>query len=294
MDVSGFDSRRLHTFRVVAEEGTLTVAAKRLALSQPAVSQQIQQLEEAVGAPLFVREPRGVRLTPAGQSLLGHARLVESALQDAFAEVSRHRSTQVLRIGASTTVANHLLPDLLAEFFSAQGLGPVEMLVGNSRAMAEDVEKGHLSLAIIEGIPSNFRLETLPLEGDELLPIASASTSVSFADCQRGDTPLLWREVGSGTREVVEDALRREAGRSPRPTDLVFGSGESLYAGVLAGLGVGFVSELICGASIDAGEARVLDDVAFRVRRPFSWVLPSRGLSGRERAFFEWYRDREG
>lgn len=292
MHLGHFDSRRLHTFHVVAEEGTVTAAAKRLAVSQPAVSQQIQQLEEAVGTPLFIRESRGVRLTPAGQSLLAHARAIDAALADAFSEVARHQASQSLRIGASTTVANHLLPALLAEFCASESDGPVEVLVGNTDRMVDAVATGQVSVAIVEGIPASIQLDTVEIPGDALMPLVRSDRPWTFQDVQLGHVRLLWREGGSGTRAVVEKALRREVGRVFQPSDHVFGSGESLYAAVCAGLGVGFVSELIGAPGLEAGLVRTLTDVAFEVKRPFSWVLPSRGLSGRERIFFDWYERR--
>src|SRR4051794_13566796 len=111
------DSPLLHTFRVVCEAGRISLAARVLHLSQPAVSQQVRRLEDACGQALLVRSARGVTPTPAGETLLGYARRVDELLEDAGAAVRQvERSGGELRLASSTTLASYVLPPLLARF----------------------------------------------------------------------------------------------------------------------------------------------------------------------------------
>src|SRR5262245_44618488 len=111
------DPGLLHTFRVVCESGRISLAARVLHLSQPAVSQQIQKLEQACGQTLLVRSSRGVGLTGAGETLLAYARRLDELLEDADTALQKGVARGgELRLAASTTVASYILPKLFARF----------------------------------------------------------------------------------------------------------------------------------------------------------------------------------
>src|SRR5688572_2747172 len=111
------DSSLLHTFRVVCETGRISLAARVMHLSQPAVSQQVQKLEDACGQSLLFRSARGVTVTPAGETLLGYARRLDDLLEEADTALQRGvpRGGE-LTLAASTTLASYVVPKLFAKF----------------------------------------------------------------------------------------------------------------------------------------------------------------------------------
>ena len=141
MSLPGFDSRQLALFRTVVEAGSLTAAARRVHVSQPAVTTAIQKLEAALGVTLLERSARGVTPTDAGRKLLGHARAVDALMSEALADVTeRHEKLGPLVIGASTTIAAGLLPTLIARFREIEGDVGVRLVVGNTGEILDRIE----------------------------------------------------------------------------------------------------------------------------------------------------------
>ena len=289
-----FDSRQLAVFRAVVEVGSMSGAARRLHVSQPAVTATIQKLEAALGVTLLERSARGVRPTDPGRKLVEHARRMDALMSEVLADVSERRERLApLVIGASTTIAAGLLPTLIARFREREGAVGVRLVVGNTGEILDKVRNQALPLGLVEG-PSRARGVRLErFLDDTLLPV------VAGARQRRVDlaaTPVLWREVGSGTRTVVEQALRR-AGRRPSPQDLELGSTAAIRRAVELGLGLGFLSRWSIGDALDAGRVRVVSVEALAIERRFSWATPGRELAGtagrfrdfanRERASFE-------
>jgi DNA-binding transcriptional LysR family regulator len=278
------DPALLSTFLAVLEAGRISAAAKAIHLSQPAVTAQIRKLEDAVGAALFVRSVHGVTPTDAGEKLAGYARSVRSLLERAVAEVSSvDDAGGPLVLAASTTIAAHVLPPLLAQFRAAhRGVG-LEVHVGNTEHVVGEVRAGRVPLGLVEGHAraSGIRLE--PFVDDEIVAVVGrdAPFQVRRARDLEG-VPLLWREAGSGTRAVVERALRK-AGvrrRDARALDLELGSTEAIVGCAVAGLGVAFVSRWSVRAHLAAGFVRVVPGLDLAVRRTFHWALSAGALTG--------------
>ncbi len=294
MDTSrlSLDSRLLETFRAVAQAGKISAAARTLHLSQPAVTAQIRRLEEDVGRPLLVRTARGVELNEPGRILLGFAIRSGALLEEARGAL---RGAEPLGgelvIGASTTVAADVLPRLLETFFRAEGAGGVRLEVGNTGHVIEWVQRAAVPLGIVEGPSRASRVRLEPFLQDELLPAVAAEAPPSLASVRRPSdlerVPVIWREPGSGTRTVVERALRRLLGRPRRhhPGDLQLGSGEAIRHAVRLGLGVGFLSRWSLGPEPGRGGLRLLALKGLDARRDFSWALPAGELPGRAGRF---------
>lgn len=281
----GLDSRRLATFRAVAEAGQITLAAQRLHLSQPAVTAQVQQLEAAVGQALLERRARGVVPTEAGRRLLEYAVRVERLLEEAEAAVAGRRVARgPLVLGASTTVANYVLPPLLAAFSRTEGGVAVRLEVGNTAEVLARVEAGEIPLGLTEGPSRAPRARLAPFLPDELVPVIAPEAPPELARLRRPeellDVPIAWREPGSGTRQVIERALRKVIGkRPPHPRDLQLGSTEAIKGVVRTGLAVGFVSRVSVREELASGRLRIAELRGLRIERHFSWVLPGRELS---------------
>ncbi len=285
------DFTLLPTFLAVFEAGRISAAAKAVHLSQPAVTAQVRRLEEGLGTPLFTRSVRGVAPTPAAVRLAEHARALQRQLDQAIVDVAGERvATGPLVVGASTTVAAHVLPPLLAAFRSKHPRVAVRVRVGNTEEVLEDLRAERVPLGIVEGHAraSGVRLE--PLVDDEIVPVIGAAPKFVVRGLRDLDVvPLLWREAGSGTRAVVERALAK-AGlgrRTARALDLELGSTEAILGGAAAGLGVGFVSRWSARAHLAAGEVRVVPGFDLVLRRTMRWALPPGAPSGQAGAFYD-------
>ncbi|MBF8739736.1 LysR family transcriptional regulator [Pseudomonas guariconensis] len=241
---------QLITFATVAEHGNISHAANALHLSQPAVSGQLKLLQEAFGEPLYQRAGRGVRLTAAGEQLLGHAERLRETFRQAQAlrDAMRGLERGTLRIGASTTPASYLLPYLLADFHGRYPDVVVTTTNGNTSEIVAALET--LDIALIEGPPGQelaLGTEVTAWREDEIVaivpgnhPLASGSQT-QLLDVL-GAYPLVLRESGSGVRQLVERAFARE-GVAMRVALEIAGV-EGVKEAVRAGMGIGFVSAM--------------------------------------------------
>jgi LysR family transcriptional regulator, transcriptional activator of the cysJI operon len=282
---------QLKVFRVAAERLNFTQAAERLYLTQPAVTLQIKHLEADLSVRLFDRSGRGLRLTPAGEVLLGFARRIEDLYAEArgrIGELSRDvRGT--LSLGVSTTISQYVLPRVLAAFGQAHPGVRVSVTSGNTEIVLQGLTRGSIELALIEGPPHTPGIKLSHFLKDEIMlivprehPWASADQALSPSKLQT--TPLLLRERGSGTRDVVEAALKA-AGLdiSSLEVPMSLDSTEAIKSAVEVGLGVGLVSQWELRES-NIGALAVVPLANLRIRRDFDFAYPQgpapSGLAG--------------
>ena len=275
---------RLKVFRTVAAEMSFRKAAEALHLSQPAVSQQIRSLEEETGVRLFDRgsgDGHGsqIALTEAGRVLLGYAESAAGTMaeaQRALAALNEDVSGE-LRLGASTTVAQYVLPRILGSFLRQYPHVHLSVMSGNTERIAEAVAEREVALGIIEGPPMRRDVKTEPMVQDEMVLIAAPghawARAGSIAATELTQAPLLLRERGSGSRRVVERALKN-AGiplRSLRVT-MELDSTEAIISGVEAELGVGFISRWAVGKPLRLGTIRTVQVKGLEILRDFSFI----------------------
>jgi DNA-binding transcriptional LysR family regulator len=274
----------LTTFLAVLEAGRVSAAARVLHLSQPAVSAQVRRLEEAVGATLFVRSAHGVTPTESGLKLATSARVVRHTLEDAVSALSNAREERgELVIGASTTIAAHILPSLLARFRSRHRSVSLKVDVGNTEHVVAAVRAARVPRGLVEGHARAAGVRLEAFLDDEIVAVVGRDAPFALRSARDlVDTPVLWRERGSGTRAVLERALAKAGVKrgSIRALDVEFGSTEAIVGGAVAGLGVAFVSRVSVAAHLAAGLVRVVPGLDLAVRRTFYWALPSGALSG--------------
>jgi DNA-binding transcriptional LysR family regulator len=238
----------LRVFASVAEHGSLTRAARELEVSQPAVSKQLGDLEEDLGTQLVDRLPRGVRLTEAGEVLFTHAQRIlqaERAAQQDLRDL-RGLGRGKLAVGASTTVGSYLVPSLMGELHRQHPGVQLDLTIENTAAVQSAVLENRCDVGLIEGFVASDALAVETLIADEMIGIAAPTDptvlQVPLRAAALRDLPLLMREQGSGSREVVEAALRKRD-VVVKPV-MSLGSTEAIKSAVIHGLGVAIVSRL--------------------------------------------------
>ena len=204
--------RQLRAFVAIAESGTFTAGALRVHVTQAAISMQIRQLETELGAKLFIRAPRRVILTEAGEHLLQRARLIlreHDAAQDEIAELAGAEKGR-LRIGTSSaTVATETLPKLLRELNKQHSQAEVSVVSGTSEALVQQILNGELDLAFVS-LPVEARgIQTERLAEDQLIAIASprhrlAKERTVSAYLLAGEK-LILGERGGNTRRLINE-----------------------------------------------------------------------------------------
>lgn len=288
---TALDLSLLVTFLEVIETGRISAAARSLHLSQPAVTAQVRRLEEVLGAALFVRSAHGVTPTTAARRLVPYAQSVRDILDQARADIVSQPELGPLAIAATTTIAAHVLPSLLAGFRALHPGVVFAVRVGTTDDVIAHVRKGHVPLGLVEGHGRAQGVRLEPFCDDEIVAIVGRDAPFRIDDRQDLEhTPILWGEAGSGTREVVERTLR-EAGvhrRETRRWDIELGSTEAVIHGATAGLGVAFVSQCSARSHLASGTVRLVDGLDLAVRRTFRWTLPTAALGGTAARFHDY------
>ncbi|RKQ33702.1 LysR family transcriptional regulator [Kocuria tytonis] len=251
------DVAALEILVAVADHGSLAGAARAVGTAQPSASRSMARLERTLGVPLLHRSTRGSTLTPAGLLVTEWARAVVTAshqLVDGAAllaqDTSRSRS---LRVSASQTVAEHLLPRWLAALRTAHPDATVQVTVHNSHEVARDVLHGSADLGFIESPRPPAGLHHAVVARDELVLVAPpqhpwGTREDPVTTAELAGTPLITREAGSGTRLVLDHALGR-----PVTSLLEMPSNAAVRVSVQAGSAPAVLSRLAVDDAVAAG-----------------------------------------
>jgi molybdate transport repressor ModE-like protein len=289
MNANDLDLRLLRSFLTVAQCGKISGAAKQLHLSQPAVTAHLRHLEEIVGKPLISRSTRGVKLTSHGHTL----RVLAGEIQNTLSriEASFHREQQLtgrLRFGASLTIASNVVPVFLSEFCRIYPRVNVELRVDNTQTILESVREGVYPFGVVEGTPRAAGLKLERFVEDEVVLVAGTNPAfrsyqqlvaslTSVQDLYR--VPLIWREAGSGTRAVVEVALRKLGIQTRRlPCPYVIADIQAIKTATIRCLGFSFLSRWSVNDELALGQLRLIPVKGLTIRRGFYWVLPAGAL----------------
>ncbi|MFF9213732.1 MULTISPECIES: LysR family transcriptional regulator [unclassified Streptomyces] len=266
------DLGALELLLAVARLGSLGAAARELGITQPAASSRIRSMERQLGVALVDRSPRGSRLTDAGALVTDWARRVVEAAEafDAGAQALRDRRDSRLRVAASMTIAEYLLPGWLIALRTRRPDTAVSLLAGNSAVVAERLLAGEADLGFVEGLTLPGGLDSVVIARDRLIVVTAPGHpwarrrkgAVSAAELAA--TPLILREKGSGTRQVLDAALG-----SPAVPLIELSSTTAVKAAAVSGAGPAVLSELAVG-----------DELALRrlVRVPVEGVALARAL----------------
>ena len=288
------DEFRLRVFVTAARTLSFSKCAAALNITQPAVSRHIGELEARYGMPLFTRGTSGVALTKAGGLLLSHAESLLSAYQkmDYDMELLSQTSQGRLSIGASTTIAMYLLPPVLASFMELSGGVEVSMLSGNSENVEQWLRDGTVDIGFVENASRRPWLHYEPLMADELVLVAGTQgrygSQESVTPEELRGLPLVLREKGSGTREIIERALNR---RGIRVEDLnvviELSSTEAIKSFVRSSDTLAIVSVIALHRELADGSLRIVDIDGVDMPREFATAVRPGEFSGLNARFHD-------
>ena len=245
--------RQLEVFLALAEHEHVGRAAEAVNLSPSATSSALAALEDALGHALFDRAGRGLRLNADGRRLRGPARAALDAAREAETLLGTDRGGRLI-VGASTTIANHVLASALASFAADRLAADLRLVVGNTREIRDRLLDVALDLAYVEGPTSHPELVATPWREDRLVVFAAPDHPLAGAGRLGADAldhQWVLREEGSGTREVFVRALGDDVDRLQCVLEV--GSSEAVARAVEAGGGLGVLSRLAVARDLDAG-----------------------------------------
>ena len=270
--------RRLQVFHTVARLLSFTKAAESLHMTQPAVTFQVRQLEEQFNTRLFDRTHNRISLTEAGQRVYEFADRIfelyaemENAVRDMTGEISG-----MLVIGASTTIAEYMLPSLLGDFKKQYPDINVHLKVSNSDGIVSMVENNDIDLGVVEAPVMNKNLVVEECRKDRLVAIVPPQHGLaSLETVQMRDlleNAYIAREEGSGTREVIQEYLTDLGMQaSDVHVSMELGSPEAIKGAVEAGMGISIVSEVTIHKELQLGSLVALE-LDPPIQRPCSFV----------------------
>ncbi|WP_415948727.1 LysR family transcriptional regulator [Streptomyces sp. KLOTTS4A1] len=248
------DLGALQLLLAIARLGSLGRAARELGITQPAASSRVRAMERQLGVALVDRSPRGSRLTDAGALVTDWARRIVEAAEafDAGAQALRVRRDRRLRIAASMTIAEYLLPGWLIALRHQRPETAVQLLAGNSQFVAERLLADEVDLGFMEGLSVPSGLTGVVIARDHLVVVAApthrwAKRRAPLDPEELARTPLILRERGSGTRQVLDAAL----GGLAEPL-LELASTTAVKAAAVSGAGPSVLSELAVGEELAA------------------------------------------
>lgn len=274
---------KLRLFCTVAETKSFSKTSRIVHLTQPAVSLQIQALEEFFETKLFDRTEGGISLTPAGKILYKKAKHILQHYSDLEKEIGKITGMIKggLTIGASTTLGNYVLPRVLIDFKKKHPKIKINMLVGNTKRVEDLLTSGLIDFGLVEGETSRTNLKVETIMSDEMtiiIPPAhpwARKKVVPILEATR--YPFILREEGSGTRQKVEEYFELHGiGVRDIHVALVLGSTESIKEAVEAGMGIAIVSKWAVKKEIEDGRLSLVTFREGKISRNLSLITPSK------------------
>ena len=270
--------RRLQVFHTVARLLSFTKAAETLHMTQPAVTFQVRQLEEYFNTRLFDRTHNRISLTEAGKRVFEYSdRIFElySEMEHAVREMTGDVSG-ILMIGASTTIAEYMLPALLGDFKKKYPDVNLQLKVSNSDGIVHMVENNVIDLGVVESPVLNKNLVVEVCRVDQLVAVVSPNHPLAGKDTvtigELLEYPYICREEGSGTREVISEYMTEQGINNGQVhLTMELGSPESIKGAVEAGMGVSIISSATVQKELKLGTLVPLTLVP-ALERPFSFV----------------------
>lgn len=266
--------KQLELFLAITDQRSFSRGAEVVSLVQSTASQHIRSLEDELGSRLFDRSKYGIQLTEAGRLFERHARRICDACEDAQIAMRRFRGAEeaILRVGASTIPGACLIPDLLGAFTSAWPGVRLELSQADTREVLRLLQSDDVELAVVGGKYDVDRVVFEPIMNEQIMLVAGPGLVPDRLDDSNEllRVPLIQREPGSGTRQVVDAALT-EAGVDLRKLRVVaqLGSSEAVRRALLSGAGCGFISSLAVARELQEGRLLAVPVAGLDIRQQF-------------------------
>lgn len=285
--------RKLKIFYETAIELNMTKVAKKLYISQPSISQAIHEIEEELDVILFDRIGKKLFLTEEGNIYLSYARRILNLYEEGLKTISDMSKNEKgrIKIGASTTIGIYILPDIIKEFLQNYESIEVSLSVNNSEEIEKMVLENQVDFAFIEGRAFSDEIIKEDMWEDELIFISSAYHKWNKKkELQKQDIAhekLIMREIGSGTREVVEGFL--ENNNIDYSIFMELGNTEAIKKSVEANLGVSCLSKRSVIERIESGKLKGFRIKGKRITRMLSLIYhKDKFLSNNIKKFIEY------
>lgn len=285
---------RLKVFHSVATHLNFTQAAEELFITQPAVTKNIKELESELDACLFDRIKGKVYLTEAGLILLDYTKQIFELDQTLGYKLStlKNKYSGQLRLGASTTIGQYILPPILAKFNEQYPDIHISLINDNTKKIEAHLAAKEIDLGLVEGTSRNSQLKYTPFINDEIVAIAHTSKALSKADeitlDELKSIPIVLREQGSGSLDVIVNKLNEKAITLPDLNICMhLGSTESIKTYLAHADVLGLISINAVTKEVANGEYKVIDIKDFEVTRTFDFVQ----LHGQQQGLSELFMD---
>lgn len=284
---------RLEVFYTVAKRLSFTKAAAELFITQPAVTKHIHELEDQYKAKLFERKGNHITLTDAGELLLHHAENVFELYRNVEFDINalNKRKEGLLRLGTSTTIAQYIVAPLLAGFRNKFTDVQVSLITGNTEQIEKALLSKEIEIGIIEGYSKNTEISYHEFLKDEIVLVCSSKHPLANRSSLQVDElkniRFVLREQGSGTREVIEHALK-EAGINiaELPVEIHLGNTESIKSYLLNAPCMAFLSVHAVVNELKRGELKIIDVENLSIERSFYLISLQGKITGLADLFF--------
>lgn len=272
---------RLKVFDTVAKRLNFTKAANELNITQPAVTKHIKEIELNLNIKLFERNGTKIKLTKAGEILLKYTEEIFAIYQKMEFEIGQLQEKQkgTLRLGASTTIAQYVLPPILAEFRKRFPEIQLSLVIQNSEKIEDLLANHKIDVGLIEAQIKNRTFHYFPFMKDEIVLVSRQNHSISTKNNIKLDDlkhiPLVFREPGSGTLETIDLALKsKNIKLNELNIEIQLGSTESiksyvLHSDVLAFLSIQSILQELKNQTLTVIDIRNLD-----IEREFNFIIP--------------------
>ena len=280
------EDHKLKVFCTVAETKSFSKTSEIIHLTQPAVSLQIQAIEEKYETKLFDRSSSTVTLTPAGETLYKYAKEILALYASAEKTIGKQTGITkgCITIGAGSNIGNYLLPSIITEFKAAHPKVKIYLIVSNTKRVIELLNAGNINLGLVEGDASKQKMNVRKLLSDELLLIVSPEhpwakkKEVPISDLIK--EPFILREAGSGTRQIIEKILGRHCVTiNDMRISSILGSTEAIKDAVENGLGVSIISRWAARKESRYGTLKLLNLREEKMVRDFSLIVHKNSIS---------------
>lgn len=269
---------RLKVFYTVANRLSFTKAANELNISQPAVTKHIKEIENQLNTKLFDRKGTTIQLTESGKILFVYAEKSRQLYRDLEFSISQLNKQEKgkLKIGASTTIAQYILPEILAKFNSYYKDINIELVTHNSEDIAVLLKNGKIDLGIVEGESKSSYFDYQKFKQDEIVLVGKANhplVNKNFKITDLYDIDLIVREQGSGTQEFIQNQLKK-SGVNLQKLNIIMqlGSSESIKNYLLHSDAMAFLSVSTILPELKNNQLSIIDINKFSIERDFNFI----------------------